>query len=62
MHMRYRHHCTPVMKTKLESMPKFKGIASLQDGLGLINVYFEQDNSKQRLVEIVDVDTCLMLY
>ncbi len=53
------------METKLESMPEYEGIVSLQDGLKLIQllkkIYFEQDGSKQRLAEIVDADKRLML-
>ncbi len=53
------------MEMKLGSMSTYKGIVSLQDGLGLMellkNVYVEQYDLKQQLVEIVDADKRLML-
>ena len=46
-------------------MPEYNGVVTIQDGLGLIEllkkIYIEQDGSKQRLAEIVDVDKRLML-
>ncbi len=63
--MRYNQHTSPAMETKLENMPEYEGIVSLQDGLRLIEllkkIYFEQDGPKQRLAEIVDADKHLML-
>ena len=48
------------MEVKLESMPAYKAIVSLQNGLGLIKllkkIYFKQDGSKQQLAEIVNAD------
>ncbi len=65
IYMRYKRHTSPAMETKLESMPEYEGIVSLQDGLKFIDllkkIYFEQDGSKQRLAEIVDADKRQML-
>ncbi len=53
------------METKLESMLEYDGIVSAQNGLGLIdllkNSFFEQERSKQKLVEIVHADKQLIL-
>ncbi len=38
IYMRYKRHTLPAMETKLESMPEYKGIVSLQDGLRLIKL------------------------
>ncbi len=63
--MRYKRHTSLAKETKLESMPEYEGIVSLQDGLRLIKllkkIYFEQDGSKQRLEDIIDADKRLML-
>ena len=65
IYMRYKRYTSPVMETKLESMSTYEVIVTTQYGLGLIellkNIYFEQDGSKQQLVEIVDADKRLML-
>ncbi len=45
--MRYKQHTLLSMETKLESMPEYEVIVSLQDGLKLIElfkkIYFKQD-------------------
>ena len=51
IYMRYKRHTLPAMETKLESMPTYEVIVTIQDGLGIIKllkiIYFEQDGSKQ---------------
>ncbi len=51
IYIRYKQHTSPAMETKLESMPAYEAIVSLQNGLGLIkllkNIYFKQDGPKQ---------------
>ncbi len=63
--MRFKRHCSPAMETKLESMLENDGILLVQNGLGLIfllkKVFFKQDWSKQKPVEIINVDKQLML-
>ncbi len=53
------------METKLQSMVGFKEVVEEQDGLKLIKLlqkaYFEQDGTKQAILEIVKADKRLML-
>ncbi len=58
-------HCSPLMETKLEIMARFEAVQNNLDGLGLTQLlrkpYFEQDDTKQAMLKIVEVDKWLML-
>ena len=62
---RFHLHSSPSMETKLESMPDFETVKLEQDGIGLIKLlrktFFEQDGTKQAMLEIVEADKRLML-
>ena len=65
LYVRFMLHCSPSMETKLESMAGFDTVKDDLDGLGLIKLlrkaYFEQDGTKQAMLEIVEADKRLML-
>ena len=65
LYVRFMLHCSPSMETKLESMAGFEAVVNDLDGLGLIKLlrkaYFEQDGTKQAMLEIVEADKRLML-
>ncbi len=58
-------HCSPSMETKLQSMDRYEAVEEDQDGLEIIKLlrkaYFEQDSTKQAILEIVKADKRLML-
>ncbi len=58
-------HCSPSMETKLQSMVGFEDVVDEQDSLKLIKLlwkaYFEQDGTKQAILEIVEANKRLML-
>ncbi len=61
----FMEHCSPSMETKLQSMDGFEAVEIDQDGLEFIKLlqkaYFEQDGTKQAILEIIETDKRLML-
>ena len=53
------------MKIKLAGMPEFEQLKTDQDGVGLANllrrIYFDQDGSKQAMVELVEANKTMYL-
>ncbi len=65
LYVRFILYCLPSMETKLESMARFEAVVNNLDGLELIKLlqkaYFEQDGTKQAMLEIVKSDKQLIL-
>ncbi len=63
--MRYKHHCSPAIKTKLKSMIECEATVRGQHYLGLLGIlkkiYFKQDRLKQKLTEIVETKKMIIL-
>ena len=59
----YHAHCTPAMKTKLQSLDALAQVAEYQDGIGLIllvcNVYHKKDQAHQSMLDLVRADKAL---
>ena len=65
LYIRFMQHCSPSMETKLQSMVGYETMQNDLDGLELVKMlrkaYFEQDGTKQAILEIVEADKRLML-
>ncbi len=61
----FMEHYSPSMETKLQSMVGYEDVVDKQDGLELIKLlqkaYFEQDGTKQAILEIIEAHKRLML-
>ncbi len=57
LYVRLMEHCSPSMETKLQSMDGYEAAVEDQDSLELIKLlrkaYFEQDGTKQAILDIV---------